>query len=388
MNKKMFGAVATAALVGTSLTGVAAVEASGDFPFKDVAVKDRADVQFLIENGITVGIKDDYYGSAEYVKRGQMAKFLGRALDLVTIDGDDKAIDEIKKAGIAKGYKDGSFGAGDPITRAQMATMLVNAFPELKEVEGKDVVFTDVSDKNSHSDAIKILAKSGVTVGNGVPGHFGPNEFVTRKQMAAFIHRAFTITNQYEFTDNGDNTATVKTLTAGKIHKDSVFVHGTTAKDPVVTISEDGKVATVDFGDLDHGQLTDVSIKIGASKFDRGEVVLKDTVAPTVIGDIYKTGDGDELDFTITFSEGIQFDTEEFPVLLYKDGAPVDVDAKAEAIIYPDTGDTKVVLRIKGFNSFPAYDTIYLYEDDNPFTDKAGNKFKIDGRYFTIEGKQ
>ena len=83
--------------------------------------------------GITQGCRDRNYCPQDSVTRAQMSAFLTRALDLPVAGAgfDDTgghvheaAIGAVAGAGIAGGYGDGTFGPNDPVTRAQMATFL------------------------------------------------------------------------------------------------------------------------------------------------------------------------------------------------------------------------------------------------------------------------
>ena len=82
------------------------------------------------------------------------------------------------------------FCPDDFVTRGQMAAFLVRAFGYGDAGEGD--LFTDDDGSVFESDIDK-LATAGVTLGCNPPQNdlYCPDDFVTRAQMAAFLHRAF-----------------------------------------------------------------------------------------------------------------------------------------------------------------------------------------------------
>lgn len=86
---------------------------------------------------------------------------------------------------VTSGYPDGSFKPNATITRAEFATLLVKAF-SLAPQSGK--IFSDTS---SHwaKDSIATVAANGVA-GGYENGSFGPDDLITREQMAVMIVNA------------------------------------------------------------------------------------------------------------------------------------------------------------------------------------------------------
>lgn len=86
---------------------------------------------------------------------------------------------------VTSGYPDGSFRPDATITRAEFATLLVKAF-NLAPQSGK--VFSDTS---SHwaKDSIATAESHGVA-GGYEDGSFGPDDLITREQMAAMVVKA------------------------------------------------------------------------------------------------------------------------------------------------------------------------------------------------------
>nr|MDJ0952869.1 S-layer homology domain-containing protein [Acidimicrobiia bacterium] len=98
---------------------------------------------------------------------------------------------KLATAGITRGCNaEGTlFCPNDFVTRGQMAAFLVRAFG-LSDDGGGDL-FTD-DDGSIFESNIDKLATAGITRGCNPPVNdlFCPNDVVTRGQMAAFLHRA------------------------------------------------------------------------------------------------------------------------------------------------------------------------------------------------------
>jgi len=93
----------------------------------------------------------------------------------------------LRNEGITGGCTATKFCPNDRVTRAQMASFLVRA---LGVPTTTSDFFTD-DESSIHESNINRLAKSGIT-GGCSPGRYCPAAFVTRGQMAAFLHRAMT----------------------------------------------------------------------------------------------------------------------------------------------------------------------------------------------------
>ena len=131
-----------------------------------------------------------------------MAAFLVRALDLpasVTdyFTDDDTSIfkDDINRlahSGITKGCNppdNDHFCPTSNVTRGQMAAFLVRGLGYT--ADGGGDLFVDDTTSIFETNIDK-LATAGVTRGCNPPAndHFCPTGYVTREQMAAFLHRA------------------------------------------------------------------------------------------------------------------------------------------------------------------------------------------------------
>lgn len=101
---------------------------------------------------------------------------------------------------IIGGYKDGNFKPDNNITRAEFVTILVKAY--LLEGEGGKV-FED-TENHWAKDYIRIANAHGIV--SGYSGDkFGPDDYITREQMAVMIYNASRIkdtTNKVYFKDN------------------------------------------------------------------------------------------------------------------------------------------------------------------------------------------
>ena len=165
--------------------------------FSDIATsKFYADIVWLVEAEITHGCTATRFCPDAVVTRGQMASFITRASNLGSASRDyfrddetnkhEANINRLAQADITSGCDDDRFCPNGSVTRGQMASFLVRALnlpPTSRDY------YTD-DNASKHEDSINRLAASGITAGCG-GSHFCPNGYVTRGQMAAFLHRGF-----------------------------------------------------------------------------------------------------------------------------------------------------------------------------------------------------
>ncbi len=168
----------------------------------------ESDIEWLAAEGITKGCNppvNDHYCPNDFVTRGQMAAFLVRAFGYTDDGGGNKFVDDntsvfegdidrLATAGVTKGCNppvNDHYCPNDFVTRGQMAAFLVRAFGYTDDGGGNKFVDDNTSVFEGDIDR---LATAGVTKGCNPPvnDHYCPNDFVTRGQMAAFLHRAFT----------------------------------------------------------------------------------------------------------------------------------------------------------------------------------------------------
>lgn len=88
--------------------------------------------------------------------------------------------------GIMNGVSATAFDPEGTLTRAMVVTTLYRVAGE-PAVSGTNV-FTDVADGQWYTDAVRWAAQNGVVEGYG-DGRFGPNDPVTREQLAAILYR-------------------------------------------------------------------------------------------------------------------------------------------------------------------------------------------------------
>lgn len=162
----------------------------------------ESDIEWLAAREITRGCNppfEDRFCPEAVVTRGQMAAFLGRALELAGAPNhfvdDDGSVHEadigaLAGAGITKGCNpptNDEFCPEGPVTRGQMAAFLTRALG----LSPSASPFTD-DDGSVFESEIAALAAAGITRGCNPPANdeFCPDRPVTRAQMAAFLHRA------------------------------------------------------------------------------------------------------------------------------------------------------------------------------------------------------
>lgn len=86
--------------------------------------------------------------------------------------------------GYMSGYGGGKFGPNDAVTRAQIAQVLYNKFGK---DSGTDTGFTDVSADMWCAKAVTWAVKNGIMSGYG-GGKFGPNDKLTRQQLVTILY--------------------------------------------------------------------------------------------------------------------------------------------------------------------------------------------------------
>ena len=179
------------------------------FPSFDDVPEDNIfaeDIEWLAVWQITRGCnppENTLFCPGELVTRGQMAAFLVRArfysdgagADLfVDDDGStfETVIDQLGTAGVTRGCNppiNDRYCPTGYVTRGQMAAFLARAFRLTDPIVGN--LFADDDGSIFEADIDK-LGAHGVSRGCNPPqnNHFCPNDYVTRQQMAAFIRRA------------------------------------------------------------------------------------------------------------------------------------------------------------------------------------------------------
>lgn len=95
-----------------------------------------------------------------------------------------QSIEELVATGTVGGYPDGSFKPGNTVTRAEFASMLVKAL----QLDKGEKIFADTID---HWAKDFIAAANARGIVNGYDANtFGPDDLITREQMAVMIFKA------------------------------------------------------------------------------------------------------------------------------------------------------------------------------------------------------
>ena len=158
-------------------------------------------VYWLRENELTTGTQPGLFEPMDKLSRAQMATFLWRFMDSPTVEDAAPFIDVHRPGwyaaatdwlfanGITTGTEPDLFAPGDFVTRGQMATFLWRLCGSMDPVNPSP--FKDVPSDRYFTTAVAWLYETGITTG-ATPDHFDPATFVTRGEMATFLHRLST----------------------------------------------------------------------------------------------------------------------------------------------------------------------------------------------------
>ncbi|MFS0689994.1 S-layer homology domain-containing protein [Sporosarcina sp. 179-K 8C2 HS] len=200
MRKKLLmilGALLLACSLPLSGTFAAGTERFSDVP----ASKHFAEaVNELAERKIIGGYPDGTFKPGNSITRGQAAAIIAKMTnldttnvknpgfkDVSTANGYYKAIAAMAQKGIINGYGDGRYGPNDPITRGQMASILVKAFGlPLYNFSSHTNPFQDVKRGTGHDPGIMSIYRLGITTGTS-SDRFSPNVSITRGQAAKML---------------------------------------------------------------------------------------------------------------------------------------------------------------------------------------------------------
>jgi hypothetical protein len=169
------------------------------------------DVEAIAEASLTYGYPDGLYRPNLRVDRAQMALFISRAMchpaDVPTGTAEASfpdvslqhwAFDAIEYAfanDVVQGYGDGSYQPALQVTRGQMSVFIARAICTPTGEDGlvdyaPPVIptFADVPESFWCYKHVEYLAERGVVVGYS-DGLYRPTSWVTRDQMAVYVHR-------------------------------------------------------------------------------------------------------------------------------------------------------------------------------------------------------
>lgn len=158
-------------------------------------------VQNLAARGIINGFQDGTFRPNERVTRGQAAVMLASVLNLNTQNVNNPgfkdvptnswyyhSIAELVNAGIITGFSDKTFKPNEALTRAQVAAIISLGF-QLTENKQAVATFKDISSTDWYAGFVGALVENGIAKGISQTS-FGPNNIVTRGQLATFIYRS------------------------------------------------------------------------------------------------------------------------------------------------------------------------------------------------------
>ncbi|MDA2754861.1 S-layer homology domain-containing protein [Bacillus cereus] len=205
MANKFLKTATALTIMGTSLLGAGACTAKADntdsLKFNDVPANHWSTkaIYDLTNRKVVQGYGNNIFGFGDNVTRGQVARMIYMYVKPADADASfknpftdikghlfEKEILALAKAGLVNGFGDGKYGPDDILTREQMAQVLTNAF---KFKATKTSKFADV-DKNSWSyGAISALEENGVTIGTG-GNMYSPKMFVTREAYSQFLYNS------------------------------------------------------------------------------------------------------------------------------------------------------------------------------------------------------
>ena len=169
----------------------------GSTSFSDTASSQfAADIEWLVDAGVTDGCSATRFCPNATVTRGQMASFLARALnlpasgrDFFSDDGSSvhqSDVNRLAASGIATGCAAGRFCPNATVTRAEMASFLTRSLGLARA--SRDYFYDD--ERSVHEPNINRVAQAAIT-GGCASARYCPANSVTRGQMAAFLRRAF-----------------------------------------------------------------------------------------------------------------------------------------------------------------------------------------------------
>lgn len=169
-------------------------------PFTDVSENDwyYEAVRFVHERGLMGGYGNGLFGPNHNLSRAQLAQILfnkeGRPgvnylMDFSDVAGEAWYTEAVRWAasqGIVGGYGDGRFGPNDPITREQLAVMLWR-YSGSPAATNKELHFADADKASDYAlDALCWAAENGVMSGYG-DGRLNPVGLATRAQVAQML---------------------------------------------------------------------------------------------------------------------------------------------------------------------------------------------------------
>ncbi|PGY65491.1 S-layer homology domain-containing protein [Bacillus cereus] len=293
-------------IASTTLPPLSNVQAAETVGFKDVPVDHWSykAIMDLKERNIVAGYGNGIFGFGDNITRGQVARLIYNYLKpadepnasnpFSDIQGHmfEKEILSLSKAGIINGFGDGKFGPDDFLTREQLASVLTKAF----NFKAKSTTtFKDVDKNYWATNAISALQENKITIGTG-DNMFEPKNIVTREQYAQFLYNAIIKSEKPEKEPQSKPTVIPQDLA----HEHITYHEGWMDSSSVLkkSISKEAQNLVTEINAKYNADLK--YIQVGAL---HSEIVLFSPVLegiPEFDGNFYVNGD-DENNFTVNF---------------------------------------------------------------------------------------
>ena len=203
-NLKRMGAalMSLALMLSMNLTSLAAVEDTG-YADVDAGSWYAQAVEYVRDNGLMSGTSDTTFTPDGAMTRGMLVTTLYRAAGSPSLEnenlgypyadvpGDAWYADGVywaRLAGVVSGYSDEEFGPNDPVSREQLAAILWRYAGSPAAEGGED--FADEGDISAYALQAVDWARSAGIVSGDDSGRFAPQSGATRAETAAIL-RAF-----------------------------------------------------------------------------------------------------------------------------------------------------------------------------------------------------
>jgi beta-N-acetylglucosaminidase len=165
-------------------------------------IKLETEMRAMVEANVIYGYGPGKYAPNANVSRGEFANFVARALKLP--EGPHKftdvaitsklapGINASVQAGIISGLSSGKFGPDDPVTREQMAIMIDKALDYLQVTKEKGTLnFTDLAEMPSSVSRLAVANMVGLEIILGIPNPDGTFKFAPKKTATRAEAAAF-----------------------------------------------------------------------------------------------------------------------------------------------------------------------------------------------------
>ena len=162
---------------------VTAAPAEG-YELDSITVKGEKAGSVTVTDGVFVMPADDVTVTVKFKEKKTEPK--QTFTDVKPGDWFYEAVEYAAEKGLMNGVADGKFDPNGTTTRAMIVTILYR-------LEGEPVIrsgmpFSDVTESDWYAKAVSWAESKGIVTGYG-DGRFGPNDPITREQMAAILYR-------------------------------------------------------------------------------------------------------------------------------------------------------------------------------------------------------